>query len=101
LTAGVADQSGEVADDEYRRVAEVLELTELAQNHGVAEVQVRSRRIDPQLHSQGPAELELFPEIPLRDDGGGAGEESFEVRGHDGAMLSARVRCTRELHRAA
>ena len=45
----VADLGGEVADDEDREVAEVLELAELAQHDREAEVDVGGGGIDAQL----------------------------------------------------
>ena len=39
----VADAGGPVADDQHREVAGVLELAQLAEHHGVAEVDVRAR----------------------------------------------------------
>jgi hypothetical protein len=39
--ARVADQAGEVADDQHHGVAEALELGQLPQHHGVAEGEVR------------------------------------------------------------
>ena len=52
---GIADPGGEVADDEHRDVAEVLELAQLAQNDREAEMDVRGGRVDPELHPQRPA----------------------------------------------
>ena len=48
----VADERREVADDEHDRVAEVLELPQLAQRHRVAEVQVGRGRVDAELDAQ-------------------------------------------------
>ena len=59
----VADEGGAVADDERDVVAELLELTHLAQGHGMAEVQVGARGIDAQLDVEGRALLELLPEL--------------------------------------
>ena len=44
---GVADERRVVADDDDRRVTEVLELAELAERDGVAEVDVDPGRVDP------------------------------------------------------
>ncbi len=54
-TARVADHGGEIADDEDRFVAEVLELTQLSQHERVAEVEVGAGRIDSELDSERPA----------------------------------------------
>ena len=68
--ARVADARREVADDEDDLVAEVLELAELLQDDRVAEVDVRRRRVEAELHAQLAALarglLELALEAPLR-----------------------------------
>ncbi len=46
---GIADHPGEVADDDDHLVPELLEVPELLQHHGVAEVQVGSGGIQAQL----------------------------------------------------
>ena len=46
----VADHAREVADDEDHRVTHVLEMFQLAQQNGVAKVQVRSGGIETRLH---------------------------------------------------
>ena len=56
---GVADERREVADDEHDGVPEVLELAQLAQRHGVAEVQVGGGRVDAELHAERPPAREL------------------------------------------
>ena len=43
-----------VADDQHDPVAGVLELAQLAQHDRVAEVDVRRRRVDAELHAQRP-----------------------------------------------
>src|SRR6185369_15606963 len=48
----VAEHRRRPADDEDRVVAEVLELAQLAQHHGVAEVQVGRGRIEAELDAQ-------------------------------------------------
>ena len=53
--ARVADHGGEIADDEDCFVAEVLELTELAQQKHVAEMEIGACRVDSQLDSERPA----------------------------------------------
>ena len=50
--AGVADQRGEVADQEDHLVPQVLQLAHLVQHHGVADVDVGRRRVQPQLDAQ-------------------------------------------------
>ena len=48
----VADQSGEVADQEHDFVAEALELAHLVDQHGVAEMQIGRGRIETRLDAQ-------------------------------------------------
>ena len=43
---GSPTRAGVVADDQHHRVAEVLELPQLPEHHGVAEVDVRRRGVD-------------------------------------------------------
>jgi hypothetical protein len=54
----VADHPGEVADDDDDLVAQLLEVAQLLQHHGVAEVQVGRRRVEPELDLQRDAGLE-------------------------------------------
>src|SRR5262249_13692931 len=87
---GVADERGVVADDDDGRVPEVLELPQLAQGDGVAEVDADAGRVDAVLDAEGrpgrrraaellqelvlgddlvdpaPEDLELFPDVPHR-----------------------------------
>src|SRR5690606_23145149 len=57
LARGVADGRREVADDEDGAVAEVLELPELPEHDGVAEVEVRPRGVDAELDRERAARL--------------------------------------------
>ena len=52
LPGGIADHRGEIPDQENRRVPFVLKMLQLPQHHGVAQVQVRGRGVDAQLHAQ-------------------------------------------------
>ena len=52
LAGGVADHRGEVADEEDDRVAELLEVPQLAHQHGVAEVQVGRGGVEAGLDAQ-------------------------------------------------
>ena len=54
---GIADQAGDVADQEDHRVAQVLEVLQLADQHGVAEVQVGRGGIESGLDAQRLAGL--------------------------------------------
>ena len=58
LAGGIADHGGKVPDKENGGVAHFLEVLQLADHHGVAQVNVRRRGIDAQLHAQGLAGLE-------------------------------------------
>ena len=81
LAGGVADQAGEVADEKDHLVPQVLEVFELLNEHGVAQVQIRGGGVEPGLDPQGcprgPGLLQagskfLFPNdllAPLPDDG--------------------------------
>ena len=61
---GVADLGRVVADDQHRLVAQVLELPHLPQHDRVAEVDVRRRRVQPQLDPQGPRPAPASPAAP-------------------------------------
>ena len=54
----------EVADDEDRRVARVLELPELAQDHRVAEREVGAAGVDAELHPERAARAASFSSSP-------------------------------------
>jgi len=48
----IADQGGEVADQEDHLVAQVLQLAHLVEHHGVAQMDVGRRRVQAQLDAQ-------------------------------------------------
>ena len=75
----VADEGGAVADDQRHVVAQVLELTHLAQRHGVAEVKVGGGGVHAQLDVEGRALLELLLELVQRHDLHGAGRDDLEL----------------------
>jgi hypothetical protein len=52
---GIADERRHVADQEYNRVPEILEMFHLAQQDGVAQMQVGRRGIEAGFHAQRPA----------------------------------------------
>ncbi|TPW19095.1 MAG: hypothetical protein FD126_3030 [Elusimicrobia bacterium] len=56
----VADAGGEIPDDEDGGVPQVLEMPELLEDDGVAEVQVRRGRVHAELHAQGAPLRELL-----------------------------------------
>ncbi len=64
----VTDLGGEVAEDQHRDVAEVLEQPQPAQHDREAEVDVGGGRVDAQLHPQRAPRLELRPQLRLGDD---------------------------------
>ena len=68
LAGGISDASGEVADQEENVVPEILELTQLVNQHRVTEVQVRCRRIESGLDPQGAAFLQTFDEVLFGQD---------------------------------
>ena len=53
----------------------VLELAQLAQHDRVAEVDVRGRRVDPELYAQRPSERELALQFARREHLRGAARE--------------------------
>ena len=55
LAGGVADPRREIADDQHRRVARVLEGPQFAEQDAVAQVDVAAGGVDAQLHPQRPA----------------------------------------------
>jgi hypothetical protein len=67
LAGRVADHRGEVTDEEYGCVPEVLEIPNLLQEHAVAEVKVRpgwiEARLDPQRPVHAPRFLEALFEL--------------------------------------
>ena len=75
----VADARRVVADDEHRDVPGVLELAQLVEDHGVAEMDVGRRGVDAELDAQRPAlalgERELGLESALGEHLDGADEE--------------------------
>src|SRR5206468_3724625 len=72
----IPDHAGEVADDDDDLVAEILEIAQLLEHHGVSKVEVRSGRVEPQLDLEGASRakrtLELGPQLRLYLDGGGS-----------------------------
>ena len=62
LAGGIADHGGEVADEEGDGVAELLELTELLHQHGVADVEIGARGIEARFYAERDAGLTGFGE---------------------------------------
>jgi hypothetical protein len=55
---GVADERGEVADEEDDLVAELLEVAQLAHEHGVAEVKIGGGGVESGFDAEGAAGFE-------------------------------------------
>ena len=86
LAAGVADHAGEVADQEHDVVAEVLEVAQLVDQHGVAEVQVGRGRVEAGLDAQRAAGFEFFDQFGLDQQFVGAALDQRQLGvdlGHD------------------
>ena len=62
-------------------MAEILELPELGETDGVAEVDVGRGGIDAELHAQRPPFLQLLDQLLARDDLGRAAREALELFG--------------------
>ncbi len=60
-------------------MARLLELGELGQDHDMPEVDVRGGRVDPQLHAERPALVELLAQSSLGQDLLRPPREHFEV----------------------
>ena len=82
---GVADQGGVVADDDDGGVPEVLELAELAQGDGVAEVDADGGWVDAVLDPKGLAladrAFQLAGELVAGDDRVGPPAEDIQLLG--------------------
>jgi len=59
----VAHAGGVIADDHHGLVAEVLELAHLAQDDGMAEVDVRRGGVQAELDAQLPADYDYWENI--------------------------------------
>ncbi len=94
FAGGVADEGGAVADEEDDGVAELLEVLELAHEHGVAEVEVGGGGVEAGLDAEGDARLAGVFEAGGegvgrggcggRDDFGGAFGDEVELVGYGG-----------------
>jgi len=51
--AGITDHAGEIADDEDGLMAEILELSEFPQDHGVAEMDIGAGGSTPNFTRNG------------------------------------------------
>ena len=80
---GVAYESGRIADEEDDLVAELLEVAQLAHEHGVAEVEIGSGGIESGFDAERAAGFErvreALAEVADADDFGGAFLEQVEL----------------------
>ena len=87
----IADPPGEIADQEDDLVTEVLEVSHLAQQHSVAEVDVRGARIEPDLDPQRaappPRPLQLGPQPLLGDQVDHPARQQLELLVDGGELL--------------
>ena len=65
---GIADHGRTVADDENHGMAEILKMLHLADEDGVAEVQVRGGRVEADFHAQRTAEGQARFEVLFADE---------------------------------
>ena len=65
LAGGIADQAGEIADEEHDVMSQILELAHLVDKHGMSQVQVGCGRIEAGLDAQRPAGSDLFSQFFL------------------------------------
>ena len=83
LTGGIADHPGEVPDQKHHPMAHVLEVFHFSDDDGVAEVQIRRRRVESDLDGEGPAlplrALQLAEELVLADDLHGPLAQVFQL----------------------
>ena len=98
LPGRIAHPRGEVADDQDRDVAGVLELPQLVEHDGPAERHVGGRGIESELHAQGPSEREFVLEPALGNDlGGPVSQQGEGVGSHGDRMLPVRSGATGRL----
>src|SRR5438876_5291501 len=80
---GIADHPGEIADHDDDLVPEILEIAELAQDHGMAQMQIGRGGIETELDDQraprAPRTLELLAQLRLHDDARGAAAERAQL----------------------
>jgi len=68
LAGGVTDHAGEVADEEYGLVPQILELPKLVEEHRMAEMQVRRRGIETGLDPQRTIQGQFLAQIRFQKD---------------------------------
>ena len=84
-SGGVADPRRVVTDDQDARMALVLKRTHPLQRNRPADVDVRRGDVDPQLHPQGPAELQLLLQAACREHVDRVRRQLVDA--HEGARL--------------
>src|SRR5262249_35058336 len=87
-TRRVAEHRGEIADDQHRFVAAVLEQPEPAEHNGATEVDVGRGRVDAELDPQRGAALDLLAQLRFGDHvdrvRGQQAQLTVDVHGGDG-----------------
>ena len=68
LAAGIPDHSSEIANQKHHLVPQFLELTHLIDDHGVPQVQIRSRRIETHFDPQRPVQRETLEQLLLNEN---------------------------------
>ena len=63
FTGRVTDHAGEVANQEHHLMPQILEVTQLVNQHRVAQMQIRCRRVKARLHAQRLPLLQLFDQL--------------------------------------
>jgi hypothetical protein len=71
-TAGIANHSGEIADDQNSLMSEILKFPQLPQHNCVTKVNVGCRWVDTKLDAERPPDSQLFAELSFANDLGGA-----------------------------
>jgi len=82
---------GEVAEDQDRGVAELLELSELAEHDRESEVDVGRRRVDAQLDAERCAALELARQVGFGDEIDRAGADHAQLLGRVAVHIRANL----------
>ncbi len=94
LAGGIADERGEVADQEDHAMAELLEVPHLAQQDGVPEVEVGSRGVEAGLDGERLAgarrALELGAQLRLVDQVDRAARQQLHLVGDRRELAPAR-----------